>query len=418
MGDEVAEAVLQQYKRFGPRGRPQGREWTVLAGLVVHDTRKSAVRFNDGRGLRVVAVATGNKCLGRSKMTSDGSVLHDSHAEVLVRRAFLLLLWKELGMAIASHTPGKCGRGKGTSPQASEEPGVPQGPAVEDKEYLLENGANGRWRLKPYLKLHLYVSDPPCGDASIYERTSATDAEQQGGLEQCQRPLKQPRLRTSDLDDQSRYVLEQRGTSDDSNKDFNLNNNSNNNNFNNTSSISNTSARTITRTGTGTITSTVAEVPLNRVGGQALSARGCMSFTGAKVAVGLTTRVPQEDGGSGEGEEESPWGREQGVGLTRTVAVGAVWKERVQQALGVLRIKSGRGDIRAQERTVSMSCSDKLAKWGVLGLQGGLLSAWVEPLFLSSITLSADPRASPQSMKQALLRAVQERLAQSGRCGS
>ncbi|CAN0516956.1 unnamed protein product, partial [Laminaria digitata] len=34
--------------------------------------------------------------------------------------------------------------------------------------FLLEPNARGAWRLKPHLRLHLYISDPPCGDASIY----------------------------------------------------------------------------------------------------------------------------------------------------------------------------------------------------------------------------------------------------------
>ena len=60
---------------------------------------------------------------------------------------------------------------------------------------------------------------------------------------------------------------------------------------------------------------------------------------------------------------------------------------RETDTIGILRTKPGRAD---SPFASSMSCSDKICSWNVLGLQGALLSQFVAPIYLKSIFIGDD----------------------------
>jgi len=97
--------------------------------------------FEEADELHVVALGVGTKFMPRDVAKSDGhrrQRVRDSHAEVLARRALLRFFYREIG-SMAS---------------------------AEKESAFLQRVQGPRFRMRPGITLHLYVSTAPCGWAS------------------------------------------------------------------------------------------------------------------------------------------------------------------------------------------------------------------------------------------------------------
>ncbi|XP_055810773.1 tRNA-specific adenosine deaminase TAD1 isoform X2 [Solanum dulcamara] len=142
-GEIVSEAVLSVYRRLPKKGKPQGREVTVLSAFLASSPSQE---------LKVISLGTGTKCIGRSRRSLKGDVVNDSHAEIIARRALLRYLYSEIQELYNTHV-----HSNGSVLRD-----------VENSMFHLESDGLGpkRLKMKHGWQLHLYISQLPCGVAS------------------------------------------------------------------------------------------------------------------------------------------------------------------------------------------------------------------------------------------------------------
>jgi hypothetical protein len=138
--DQIAHDVISLYDSLPHNGKPVGSQFTVLAGVVA--TVPNQENF-------VICIATGTKCLSNhSSVCEFGSTIADSHAEVIARRSFIRYLF------LAAIEMCR-------NPDFASHPYCPMTFENHTNKFCLKSG----WRF------WLYISDSPCGEASVYDRT-------------------------------------------------------------------------------------------------------------------------------------------------------------------------------------------------------------------------------------------------------
>jgi tRNA-specific adenosine deaminase 1 len=139
LAQHISQLILKQYNSSPKTGKPQSQknEWTLLASIVMCE------QFDSTYKLTVVCMSTGTKCLGYDLLTNDGSLIHDSHAEVITRRAFMKWLYTQMNQATTS---------------------------------IFTRDRRDQFVLRENITFHFFVNQSPCGDASIFSSNNNNDS--------------------------------------------------------------------------------------------------------------------------------------------------------------------------------------------------------------------------------------------------
>ncbi|PYH94988.1 hypothetical protein BO71DRAFT_378300, partial [Aspergillus ellipticus CBS 707.79] len=195
----IARLVHTHFDGLPPRSKPivrddGTREWIPMSGVVVVRGENTPVEE-----LTCVAVTSGAKCLSAAQIPHcKGLVLHDWHAEILALRAFNYWLLGEVRAVVEmenNSSTSAAAATAGDSTTRKKSPFVrrrqqqrqriprsttdlnpnPDTETATETQTQTETEESTPFELHPALKIYMYCTCAPCGDASMELTMAAQD---------------------------------------------------------------------------------------------------------------------------------------------------------------------------------------------------------------------------------------------------
>jgi tRNA-specific adenosine deaminase 1 len=136
LANQVAHLCYDHFDSLPRKGKPlQGREWTVVAAFIQRTGKDEKTKCS----LKVISMGTGSKCVGQNKLSQNGDILNDSHAEVVARRGFLRYMYYKMEIAASG----------------------------KENDLFIVDPISKKFLLKEGISFLFFSSHTPCGDSSI-----------------------------------------------------------------------------------------------------------------------------------------------------------------------------------------------------------------------------------------------------------
>ncbi|XP_038105531.1 double-stranded RNA-specific editase Adar isoform X3 [Culex quinquefasciatus] len=165
--DSVGKLVIEKFNEV-MKGNDVYSRRKVLAGIVM-------TQGYDVKSAKVIALATGTKCVSGEHMSVTGSVINDSHAEIIARRGLLDFFYTQLDQhckqaAAAAAASTNNGNNNNTVAQQNGKNGEQPEAAEPEPSIFVRptDGSSKLYRLKDGIYFHLYINTAPCGDARVF----------------------------------------------------------------------------------------------------------------------------------------------------------------------------------------------------------------------------------------------------------
>ncbi|CAG7958275.1 unnamed protein product [Penicillium nalgiovense] len=170
LSSRIASLVHAHFDALPTRSKPTifpdgSREWIPMTGIVAVKGENTP-----SESLTCISVTSGAKCLSASHIPRcRGLVLHDCHAEILAIRAFNYWLLTECNSVLSREKQLPNGHDPSTGNQK-----VSDSPFIQKRKIGEKKDSNGtpptEWppfELRPDIKIYMYCTCAPCGDASM-----------------------------------------------------------------------------------------------------------------------------------------------------------------------------------------------------------------------------------------------------------